>query len=111
MGWKILLLCFIPLQGHQRNDLSQFLNAVDGKIIYVRNFHSAIEQVKCEPLTECPGIIVAVFSVKGKRLELNACAPSEVTQYEQFPVCKACTICFLVNKKIFLYNRASKRNQ
>lgn len=110
MGLKILLLCFIPILGHQQNDLSQFLNAVDRKIIYVSNFHSVLEQVKCEPVTECPGIIVAVFSVKGKRLALNACMPYEVTQFEKIFASKKCTVCFLVNKKIYLYRSAGKNS-
>jgi hypothetical protein len=110
MGWKILLLCFIPFLGYQTNDLSRFLNSVDRKIIYVRSFRSAIERVKCEPLTECPGIIVAVFSFKGKRLVLNACTPNDITEHEQFPVCETCTVCFLVNKKIYVYKGASKKN-
>lgn len=110
MNWKILLLCFISFQAYQRNDLSQFLNSVGRKITYVKGFRSAIEQVKGEPVTECPGIIVAVFSFSGKRLAINTCTPDDFSNYAQLHKCKGCFICFLVNKKVFVYSGASERN-
>ena len=88
MGLKILFICFIPFLSYQENDLSQFLNAAGEKIIYVKSFYSIIEQVKCEPLTQCPGIVIAVFSAKGEQLALNAATRYEATQYERFYVQK-----------------------
>jgi hypothetical protein len=95
----------MPFLVHQGNELSQFLNAMGGKIIHVRSFQTVLAQVKNEPVSECPGIIVAVFSVKGKQLSLKTCSSDEVTRYQLSAERKMYTVCFLVNHKIFVYNQ------
>jgi len=103
MECRLLLFCLFPFMLHQGNDLSEFLNAINGKIIYVRSFKDVLVRVKSEQVSECPGVIVAIFSVKGKRLSLNTCSSDEVTRYQLSPEQKMCTVCFLVNHKIFVY--------
>jgi hypothetical protein len=104
MGCKLVLFCLIPFLVYQENDLSRFLNGVNGKIIHVRSFQAVLGQVKNEQVSECPGIIVAVFSVKGEQLSLNAYSSREAIRNELSPNLKMCTVCFLINHKIFVYN-------
>jgi hypothetical protein len=111
MGSRLLLFFLMSFFVHHETDLSVFLKSIDGKIIYIRSFDAVLVCVKNESISECPGVIVAIFSDSGKRLTLNACSFDEITRYQISPQRKMYTICFLVNHKIYVYKKRSEERR
>ena len=104
---KILTLCLITLITHRNNDLRVFINSINGRVIYVNSYRALSDQVKQEFVSECPELVLPLFSGKGKRISANAYSKYEFYKFspDQRFGWKNNIVCVLVHNDLIIWDK------
>ncbi len=82
------------------------ISSINGQVIYVSNYQAFSDQIKQEPVNECPELIMFLFSGKGKRISANACSKYEFCKFSWSQLGegrKNNIVCVLIHKDLIIW--------